>query len=218
MRPRDAIRPGALPQSAFTLPSLASPLPLCKGKPRIHEESGMTDLPPAARLLTEAPAHPHGRVVLDYDARLMRRKRLVTEQGEGFLVDLPAVTNLDAYRGFELEDGRTIAIVPAEEAVLLITGDLARLAWHIGNRHTPCEIHDTYLMIREDHVMERMLRGLGARVTRVTRAFAPESGAYGTGRTMGHDHGDGTPFHTHDHDAGKIHHHGAHFHGGEDES
>ncbi|GAB1379856.1 urease accessory protein UreE [Pararhodobacter aggregans] len=198
----------------------------CEGKDRVYEDSAMTDLPPATRLLTTAPASSHGSVTLDYDARLMRRKRLVTAAGEGFLVDLPAVTNLDSYWGFELEDGRAIRIVPAEENVLLITGDLARLAWHIGNRHTPCEIHETYLLIREDHVLEGMLRGLGARITRVSRPFAPESGAYGTGRTMGHDHGHshghnhppGTPFHSHDHHShdGHIHHHGAHFHGGEE--
>ncbi|PTX01941.1 urease accessory protein UreE [Pararhodobacter aggregans] len=184
----------------------------------------MNDLPPASRLLTNAPASSHGSVTLDYDARLMRRKRLVTAAGEGFLVDLPAVTNLDSYWGFELEDGRAIRIVPAVENVLLITGDLARLAWHIGNRHTPCEMHETYLLIREDHVLEGMLRGLGARITRVSRPFAPESGAYGTGRTMGHDHGHshshapGTPFHSHDHHShdGHIHHHGAHFHGGDE--
>lgn len=182
----------------------------------------MTDLPPATRLLTAAPDRTYDLVVLDYDARLMRRKRLVTVHDEGFMVDLPAVTNLDSYWGFELEDGRAIQIVPAEENVLLITGDLARLAWHIGNRHTPCEIHDTYLLIREDHVLEGMLKGLGARITRVSRPFAPESGAYGTGRTMGHDHGHshapGTPFHTHDHHShdGHIHHHGAHFHGGDE--
>jgi len=186
----------------------------------------MTDLPPATRLLTAAPDRTYDLVVLDYDARLMRRKRLVTVHDEGFMVDLPAVTNLDSYWGFELEDGRAIQIVPAEENVLLITGDLARLTWHIGNRHTPCEIHDTYLLIREDHVLEGMLKGLGARITRVSRPFAPESGAYGTGRTMGHDHGHshahshapGTPFHTHDHHShdGHIHHHGAHFHGGDE--
>jgi len=71
-------------------------------------------------------------------------------------------------------------------------------------------------------VLEGMLKGLGARITRVSRPFAPESGAYGTGRTMGHDHGHshapGTPFHTHDHHShdGHIHHHGAHFHGGDE--
>jgi len=197
---------------------------LCKGKFCVDEDSEMTDLPPAARLLTTAPAQTYDVVVLDYDARLMRRKRLVTAHDEGFLVDLPAVTNLDAYWGFELEDGRAIEIIAAEERVLMITGNLARLAWHIGNRHTPCEIHPGYLLIREDHVLETMLRGLGATITRVSRPFAPESGAYGTGRTMGHSHGPGPvhdhahdhPHHMHDHGDGHVHHHGAHFHGGTD--
>lgn len=164
----------------------------------------MADLPPAARLLETAPVEVHGTVVLDYDARLMRRKRLVTEAGEGFLVDLPAVTNLDPYWGFELEDGRAIALRPAAEEVLVITGDLPRLAWHIGNRHTPCQIFPDRLVIRADHVLEAMLAGLGATVTRARAPFAPESGAYGTGRTMGHDHG---PSHGHDHDHGHGHHH-----------
>ena len=159
----------------------------------------MTDLPPAARLLTQAPAQCYDLVVLDYDARLMRRKRLVTVHDEGFLVDLPAVTNLDDYWGFELADGRAIQIVAAEEQVLIVTGNLPRLAWHIGNRHTPCEIHPHYLLIREDHVLERMLRGLGAGITRASRPFAPESGAYGTGRTMGHDHGTDHNHGHHDH-------------------
>lgn len=157
----------------------------------------MTDLPPAIRLLTEAPERCHDLVVLTYDQRLMRRKRLVTVHDEGFMVDLPAVTNLDPYWGFELADGRCIQIVAAEESVLVVTGDLPRLAWHIGNRHTPCEITPHYLVIREDPVLEGMLRGLGATILRSSRPFAPEGGAYGTGRTMGHAHGPDTPFHLH---------------------
>lgn len=157
----------------------------------------MTDLPPAHRLLNSPPALCHDVVVLTYDQRLMRRKRLVTAQNEGFLVDLPAVTNLDTYWGFELADGRAIRILAAEEPVLVVTGDLPRLAWHIGNRHTPCEITPNYLVIREDHVLEAMLRGLGATILRSHRPFAPERGAYGTGRTMGHAHGADTPFHLH---------------------
>ncbi|MBN8291767.1 urease accessory protein UreE [Rhodobacter sp. NTK016B] len=164
-----------------------------------------SDLPPVARLLHDAVPESYDSVVLDYDARMLRRKRLQTQHGQGFMVDLPAVTNLDEYWGFELEDGRVIRIVAAGEAVLRVTGDLARLAWHIGNRHTPCEIHEDHLLIREDHVLERMLEGLGATITRVTQPFAPESGAYGTGRTMGHDHG-----HSH---AGHGHHHGDSEHG-----
>lgn len=172
----------------------------------------MTDLPAATALLGAAPAPaasvPPERVVLDYDARLMRRKRLMTEGGRGFLVDLPTVTNLDEYWGFALADGTNVQIVAAEEPVLLITAGpaapLSRLAWHIGNRHTPCEIHADCLVIREDHVLEAMLRRLGAGVTRVRRPFRPESGAYGTGRTMGHDHGHS---HAHGHDQGHSHDH-----------
>lgn len=86
---------------------------------------------------------------------------------------------------------------------MVISGsDLARYAWHIGNRHTPCQIEAARLVIRADHVLEHMLLGLGARVTRVSEPFIPEKGAYGMGRTMGHDHGPASLFasgHAHAH-------------------
>lgn len=148
---------------------------------------------PTARLLTEVPAAWDDEVVLDYDGRLIRRKRLVSVRGFAFLVDLPAVTSLDAVAGFAAA-GRHIRIQPAPESVLVITGDLPRLAWHIGNRHTPCQIGAGRLVIREDHVIETMLRGLGATITRASLPFTPEGGAYGFGRTMGHDHGHGPAF------------------------
>lgn len=171
----------------------------------------MTDLPPALRLLSEAPAQWRGEVALTYDQRLLRRKRLETVAGEGFLVDLPSVTNLDDHWGFELADGSAIRVLAAAEEVLVFEGDLPRLAWHIGNRHTPCQIGPDRLTIRVDPVIEAMLRQLGARITRTVAPFAPEGGAYGTGRTMGHDHGG------HDHGAldHRAHDHGAHDHGAE---
>lgn len=129
-----------------------------------------------------------GRVVLGYDERFLRRKRLVMASGEGFLVDLAETTNLLAGDAFELSDGRLVEIAAAEEAVLVIRGDLVRLAWHIGNRHTPCQIEADRLVIRADHVLAEMLRGLGATVTEAREAFTPEGGAYGMGRTMGHAH------------------------------
>ncbi|MGL4413033.1 urease accessory protein UreE [Roseinatronobacter monicus] len=155
----------------------------------------MTDLPPVRRLLKTKPLRCDGAVILDYDARLMRRKRLLTAQGRGFLVDLAEVTNLDDWWGFELEDGTCLEIVPADEALVEVSGDLPRLAWHIGNRHTPCQIEDARLLIRHDHVIEAMLKQLGARMRPLSGPFTPEGGAYGHGRTMGHDHA-----HQHDHD------------------
>lgn len=136
------------------------------------------------------------RVVLGYDARFLRRKRLIAEDGLSFLVDLKETTSLDQGDAFQLSDGRLVVVIAAQEPVVQVRGDLPRLAWHIGNRHTPCEIGPEYLTIRRDHVMEKMLTGLGATL-RVTEApFRPEGGAYGHGRTMGHDHGDGN-FHFH---------------------
>ncbi|MGA0543363.1 urease accessory protein UreE [Neotabrizicola sp. VNH66] len=150
----------------------------------------MADLPPARSVLKSAPDRVYDLVVLTYDERLMRRKRLVTVHDEGFLVDLPAVTNLDDYWGFLLLDGRAVQVVAAEEQLIEITGaDLLRYAWHIGNRHTPCQIEPRRLLIRADHVLEDMLRGLGASLTPVSEPFTPEGGAYGHGRTMGHSHG-----------------------------
>lgn len=129
-----------------------------------------------------------GRVVLGYDDRFLRRKRLTMVSGDSFLVDLPETMNLLAGDAFELSDGRLVEIAAAEEPVLVIGGDLVRLAWHIGNRHTPCQIEPHRLVIRADHVLAKMLRGLGATVSEGREPFTPEGGAYGMGRTMGHEH------------------------------
>ena len=137
------------------------------------------------------------RIVLGYDARFLRRKRLQAEDGTSFLVDLPETTSLDQGDAFQLSDGRLIVVIAAVEPVLRITGDLPRLAWHIGNRHTPCQIAADHLVIRRDHVLEKMLMGLGAQVQLTEAPFRPEGGAYGHGRTMGHDHGPDFGFHHH---------------------
>lgn len=146
---------------------------------------------PVAQTLHRAGQWPRlstARVVLGYEDRFLRRKRLVTASGESFLVDLAETANLLAGDAFELEDGRLVEIAAAEEPVLVIRGELVRLAWHIGNRHTPCQIEPDRLLIRADHVLADMLRGLGATVTEAREPFTPEGGAYGMGRTMGHAH------------------------------
>lgn len=150
-------------------------------------------------------------VRLTYDERFLRRKRLDTETGGAFIADLSETVSLDAGDAFELSDGRIVEVIPAEEEVTAVTGDLPRLAWHIGNRHTPCQIEPARLVIRQDHVLKAMLEQLGARVRETIEPFRPEGGAYGMGRTMGHDHG-GHEHGTHDH-GGHGHSHGpGHFH------
>lgn len=150
----------------------------------------MSTLPTAQSVLPRSEwGGPALVCTLDYDARFLRRKRLQSDCGTAFLVDLAQTTSLDEGDVLVLSDGRGVMIRAAAEDLLEVRGDLPRLAWHIGNRHTPCQIGTDHLLIRTDHVLEGMLRGLGAQVSATMAPFAPEGGAYGHGRTMGHDHG-----------------------------
>ena len=80
-------------------------------------------------------------------------------------------------------------MIAAEEPLYAVTGNLVKLGWHIGNRHTPCQIEADRLVIQRDPVIEHMLKLLGANVVEISEPFTPEGGAYGYGRTHRHEHG-----------------------------
>lgn len=147
-------------------------------------------LPPSRHILRQGHwTAAYDLVTLNYDDRFLRRKMLSTSHNEQFLVDLAQTTSLDHGDAFELEDGRLVEVVAASEDLIEVTGpDLARLAWHIGNRHTPCQIEAGRLLIQKDHVMRDMLGKIGASLRDVIEPFTPEGGAYGHGRTHGHAH------------------------------
>jgi len=129
------------------------------------------------------------RVTLDFEARFLRRKRMVTDCGIAFTVDLAETVSLNSNDAFVLEDGRQIIIKAAAEPIIEIRHPaLAKIAWHIGNRHTPCEISEDCLIIRQDHVLEDLLIRLGATLKNAEAPFNPEGGAYGVGRTHSHEH------------------------------
>jgi urease accessory protein len=128
---------------------------------------------------------------LPYAERYRRRGRLTTDEGEDILLDLAEATELEDGHALLLEDGRRVAVRAAPEPLAEVRAEgaaLARLAWHVGNRHTPAQVEEGRLLIQRDHVLEDMLARLGARVAHVTEPFRPEGGAYGHGRTHGHAH------------------------------
>lgn len=157
---------------------------------------------PIAHAVVALAGAAAGVVRLPHHARVLRRRRLTTVAGEELLVDLRDMASLGPGSALLLEDGRLIAVEAEPEMLLEARGDLVRLAWHVGNRHAPCEIGPGWLRVVFDRPMEVMLRGLGAEVSTVTAPFHPEGGAYGDATVQGHGH-DGC----HEH-----HGHGGHAH------
>src|SRR5262249_2811134 len=111
---------------------------------------------------------PADTVVLDFDERYRRRVSMTGVRGLEFLLDLPEATMLRGGDGLRLEDGRTVEVVAEPEPLAEIRAAdplaLARVAWHLGNRHLPTELLPKALRIRRDAVIEAMIQGLGARV------------------------------------------------------
>jgi urease accessory protein len=132
------------------------------------------------------------RVVLDAAERHRRRIVLTGERGTEFLLDLPHAAALRDGDGLVLEDGAIVRVAGKPEPLVEVAAAsghaLARLAWHIGNRHTDLQVVGDTLRIRRDHVLEDMLRGLGARLTPIEAPFDPEPGAYGHSHDHGHGH------------------------------
>ena len=137
-------------------------------------------------------------VVLDFDERHRRRFRMQGVRGTVFLLDLAEATTLRGGDALALESGALVEVVAAAEPLIEISSSgvasLARIAWHLGNRHLPLQISGTRIRIRSDHVIEEMVRGLGAHLRRIEAPFDPEGGAY---VGAAHDHGHG---HHHHHD------------------
>jgi urease accessory protein len=155
-----------------------------------------------------------GTVTLPYEGRHRRRMRMDDDAGLGFLLDLPRAVLLAEGDGLALDAGGYLRVRAAAEDLAEIrcrtAVDLARVAWHLGNRHLPVQLAEDAIRLRWDGVIVDMLRGLGAEVRRVSAPFAPEGGAYsGDHHGHGHDHDDHDhDDHDHDHDHEHGHEHG----------
>jgi urease accessory protein len=165
-------------------------------------------LPRATKVLPAGSFTADAEVMLDFDDRFRRRKRYETAGGIPFVLDLAEAQVLRDGDGLLLDDGRAVLVRAASTAALV------RLAWHLGNRHLPAELQAGRILIREDHVIEAMLRGLGAQLTKVRAPFNPEGGAYGEHNrsTHQHHHEHGHADHGHDHDHHHEHEHHQHHH------
>jgi urease accessory protein len=131
------------------------------------------------------------RVVLDAGDRHRRRIVLRGEKGTEIMLDFEKPVALRDGDGLVLDDGAVVLVAGAPEPLIEICAhsalDTVRLAWHLGNRHTDVQIAGDKLLIRRDHVLEEMLRGLGAHLTPREASFDPETGAPHEHHGHGHE-------------------------------
>lgn len=128
-------------------------------------------------------------ISLTYEERFIRRKKLITDKGIEFLVNLKEVKNIEENQFFELDNGKLIKIVSKKENLIEITGDnINKIIWHLGNRHVQVEIKNNKLLIKDDPIILDMILKLNGNVRKVLEKFNPEGGAYGLGRPHSHKH------------------------------
>ena len=141
------------------------------------------------------------QLVLPFELRSRSRFRARLVSGEEVGVQLTRGQILRGGDKLLVEDGRVVEVRAAPESVsTLRTRDarlLARAAYHLGNRHVALQIGDGWLRYGHDHVLDDMVRGLGAEITAEQAPFEPEAGAYQGGHeNASHEHAP----HEHDHE------------------
>jgi len=154
-----------------------------------------------------------GQLRLPFESRQKSRLRTKLVSGEEVGLMLPRGEIL---RGGDLvtaSDGRVFEVVAEPEKLLHIESDeLARVAYHLGNRHVPVQVGKNFLRIATDHVLEEMVKKLGAKVSAVEAPFEPEAGAYAGGHHQHDEMGHGGKIHDHHHDHDHDHKHHDHDH------
>ena len=165
-----------------------------------------------------AAQHRHDRpvadtVILDYAARSAGEGAVTSVKGRIIEIDLHGGVRLRTDDLLVLDDGALVEVVAAPEPLIEAraadVAALARLAWHLGDRHIAVQLLPNRVRARRDEAVETLLAALGAKVTLIDAPFEPEGGAYAPPMQHHDDHGHG---HVHDaqcgHDHSHDHHHG----------
>jgi urease accessory protein len=146
-------------------------------------------------------------LILPFAQRQAQKGFLFGTKGICVELDLPEPVRLRTDDALVLDDGTLVEVVaepePLIEARAADLAALARLAWHLGDRHVPVQVLERRLRLRRDPAIEAMLEGLGARLVAIDAPFEPEGGAYAAPDGAHHHH-------EHDHHHHDHHHHDHH--------
>lgn len=135
---------------------------------------------------------PAAALCLPFDLRQRSRFRARLEDGTDVGVFLERGRVLRDGDCLRADDGRCVRVRAADEAVATVrcadACGLARVAYHLGNRHVPLQIGAGFVRYRHDHVLDALVRTLGLEPEAGQAPFEPEAGAYGGGHVHGHHH------------------------------
>lgn len=147
----------------------------------------------------DKPSDANTTLTLPFDLRQKSRLRVTLDDGReaGLMLSRGHILRGGDY--LRAEDGTIISITAAAEPVTTVThthsNELARAAYHLGNRHVALQVGDGWLRYLADHVLDDMVTSLGFSIQNEQAPFEPESGAYHShGNSHGHEHS-----HEHDH-------------------
>ncbi|WP_189444860.1 urease accessory protein UreE [Salinicola rhizosphaerae] len=168
------------------------------------------------RLEATSDAVASDSVTLPFELRCRGRLKATSDSGReiGLFLDRgPVLRDGALLRG---EGGEVIEVRAAAESVATarISGqlELARLCYHLGNRHVQLAIgvegDEGWVRFPPDHVLESLAQRLGATLEHHLAPFDPEPGAYSEVGGYHHGHHHGHDHHGHDHHADPRQAHG----------
>src|SRR3954451_11115704 len=155
-------------------------------------------------------------LILPHAQRQAQKGFLFGVKGTCVELDFAEPVRLRTDDALVLDDGGLIEVVAEPEPLVEVRAAdlpaLARLAWHLGDRHVPIQVLERRLRLKRDPAIEELLQSLGAKVVAIDAPFEPEGGAYAAPAAdhHHHDHDHGHDHHHHDHDHGHDHHHHDH--------
>lgn len=151
------------------------------------------------RLDVTADAPAVDTLTLPYELRIRGRLKAVSDGGRelGLFLDRGPVLRDGAL--LRAESGEVVRVIAADEPVATAWVEpglpLARLCYHLGNRHVTLAIGGDdrlgWVRFPPDHVLEELAERLGARIEHQQAPFDPEPGAYsqsGHGHSHDRDH------------------------------
>ena len=142
--------------------------------------------------LAEPGAVPDDCLVLTYEFRCKNRLRTRLDSGEEVGLFLPRGTILQDGQLLLASGGQVVQVQAAMEPIMEARSDnpltLTQAAYHLGNRHVALQIQNESIRFLCDHVLGKMVRGLGLEVQEMRAPFEPERGAYGSHGSHAHGH------------------------------